>query len=729
MAKTSASTRSVHVPVPGSYEESAGRVLGTAPAITEWANEPDVQKLKDDLMVAQPSQESQVIKIDRWIALREAAPKTPGSKEKGANRSTIQPKLVRRQAEWRYAALTEPFLSAEKLFKVSPRTWQDVEAAKQNDLLLNWQTSTKINRVDFIDEYVRTGVDEGTVIVRPGWVRDSHMEEVEEPIWDFYPATTPEQVELLNQAITLMQEDPQEAESLPEELQVAAEESLARDMPLIAVHAGTQLVERERVTRNHPILDILDYRNVYIDPTCNGIVDRANFAVISFETSKAELTKDGRYKNLEYVNWSANGPLNQPNHATSDLSHTGFSDELRKRVVAYEYWGFYDVEGTGTLTPIVATWIGDTMIRMERNPYPDQKIPLVVVKYLPVRKSIAGEPDAELLEDNQQILGATIRGMIDLLGRSANGQTGFAKGMLDTVNRRRYDHGLDYEFNPNMGPEVGIHSHKFPEIPNSAMVMLQLQNQEAEALTGVKAFSEGLTSGSLGDVATGIRGMLDAAAKREMGILRRFAQGIEEIGRRIIAMNAMFLSDQEVVRVTDEEFVTISREALEGEVDLVVDIATSEVDEKKAADLGFLLQTLGNTVPWEITREILAEIAELKRMPALARAIRKYEPQPDPLEEKMKELTLAKLEMEISEMQAQTQLHMARAQETMAKARLAGSTADKTDLDFIEQETGTKHVRDIDKQQAQAAANERLAITKEAVKARFNPPNTTPRRN
>ncbi|MFP3693873.1 hypothetical protein, partial [Burkholderia sp. SIMBA_048] len=76
---------------------------------------------------------------------------------------------------------------------------------------------------------------------------------------------------------------------------------------------------------------------------------------------------------------------------------------------------------------IVATWIGDTLIRMEKNPFPDQKLPFIIIPYLPVKREAFGEPDAELLEDNQKILGAVTRGMIDLLGRSANGQQGFAK--------------------------------------------------------------------------------------------------------------------------------------------------------------------------------------------------------------------------------------------------------------------------------------------------------------
>ena len=59
----------------------------------------------------------------------------------------MQPKLVRRQAEWRYSALAEPFLNSEKLFNVSPVTFEDEAAAKQNELVLNWQFRTKIRRI------------------------------------------------------------------------------------------------------------------------------------------------------------------------------------------------------------------------------------------------------------------------------------------------------------------------------------------------------------------------------------------------------------------------------------------------------------------------------------------------------------------------------------------------------------------------------------------------------
>src|SRR5690606_11780274 len=105
--------------------------------------------------------------------------------------------------------------------------------------------------------------------------------------------------------------------------------------------------------------------------------------------------------------------------------------------------------------------------------------------------------------------------------------------------------------------------HKYPEIPQSAQYMVQAQQQEAESMIGNKAFSGGISGNALGNTATGTRGALDAAARRDLDILNRLAAGLIEIARKIVSMNKLFLSDKEVVRVTNDEFVAINREDLD----------------------------------------------------------------------------------------------------------------------------------------------------------------------
>jgi hypothetical protein len=677
--------------------------------LTNWTKEPSLSDLKYDMEQATQSHTTQMGKIKLWNDLMAVTGSAKPVKVKG--RSSVQPKLIRRQAEWRYSALTEPFLGTSKLFKVSPTTFEDPKAAAQNELLLNWQFRTKINRVSFIDDYVRSTVDEGTCIVRVGWDRKTKKVKEQAPVYSYYPVSTQDAADLLQAAVGLMESDPRTYnEETDPVIKAAVDYFIETGEPVIAVEESTTEIEVEKVLVNKPTVLVMNPDNIIIDPSCNGDIEKAMFAVVSFETCKADLEAEGnRYSNLDKVNWENGAPVSDAAFSgTNPNALTGmqFKDAARKKVVAYEYWGFYDIKGNDILVPIVATWVGNVMIRMEKNPFPDQKIPFVLVKYLPVKRELYGEPDAELLSDNQAILGAVTRGMIDVLGRSANGQQGFAKGMLDPLNRRRFDNGQDYEFNPTAHPSMGMIEHKYPELPQSALAMLGLQNQEAEALTGVKSFGGGLSGESYGDVAAGIRGALDAASKREMAILRRLAKGMSDIGTKLTKMNALFLSDVEVVRVTNTTFVEVKREDIQGEFDLEVDISTAEVDDAKSKDLAFMLQTIGPKGDPAMTMMILAEIAELKRMPELANKLRNFKPSPPSEQEiKMGELEVAKLEAEVDEIRS-------RAEGNRAKAKRDLALADQADLDFIEQETGTKHARSMEAQKAQSEGNQNLQITK-----------------
>jgi hypothetical protein len=318
--------------------------------------------------------------------------------------------------------------------------------------------------------------------------------------------------------------------------------------------------------------------------------------------------------------------------------------------------------------------------------------------------------------------------MIDILGKSANGQTGIRKDMLDATNRRKFEKGMDYEFNPGVDPRVGVFMHTYPEIPNSAQFMLQLQNMEAESLTGVKSFTQGVSGQSLGQVAIGIRGALDAASKRELGILRRLSNAILKIGRKIVSMNSEFLSDEEVIRVTNEEFVKIDRKDLAGNFDIRLSISTAEEDNAKAEELAFMLQTGASSADPGEVRMIRAEIARLRKMPDLAKKIESYQPPPpDPVQQQLQQLELAKLEAEVALLQAKVaneqataQLNGARIGTEQAKAANLSSDTDIKNLDFVEQESGVKQERAKELHGEQARSQAQLKLLDRQFKTEDN---------
>ena len=156
--------------------------VNQAPLVT-WKNAPKLADLKRDYQDASPSLDTQKTQISIWLDNLFVRNGAQVNAPKG--NSKIVPKLIRKQAEWRYPALSEPFLSTDDVFNVSPVTWEDKEAAVQNQMVLNHQFNTQLDKTRFIDEYVRTAVDEGTVIVRVGWEYEEEIVQEKVPVVEY----------------------------------------------------------------------------------------------------------------------------------------------------------------------------------------------------------------------------------------------------------------------------------------------------------------------------------------------------------------------------------------------------------------------------------------------------------------------------------------------------------------------------------------------------------------
>ena len=666
--------------------------------MVDWKNIPTLKDLKDNLTEATPSHNNHVSTVNEYISTLRGELRAKIME----GRSKVQPKLVRKQGEWRYSALEEPFLSTNDMFKVSPVTYADVESARQNELILNKQFRVDIPKVKLINRLVRTAVNTGTVIIKLGWEteKDTVIEEV--PV---FTKSLEETYEVLAQMVQAGQ--------------ISEEESIQILESGQPIQIGVESVEIEKEVINRPVVQIRDSRNVIIDPSCEGDIDNAQFIIDKFTTDLSSLKKDGRYYNLDKIEEKNYATVDDTYYHDNDYKSDPsfrFTDKPRKKLVAYEYWGYWDIDDSGIVKPIVATWVGDTIIRLEENPFPDKKLPFVVIQYLPPdNETIYGDSDASLLKDNQDIIGAVSRATIDLIGRSANAQRGVRKDLLDPINRDKFNKGLDYEFNPVSNPKDAIVTSKLPEIPRSALEVIQLQNNEAEALTGVKAFTGGISGDALGSSVGGVRSALDATAKRELGILRRLSEGIKQVGRKIISMNAVWLADEEIIRITDSEFVNIKRSALAGNFDLSLEVSTAEMDNQKAGELSFMLQTTGNTLPFDITKIILCKIADLRKLPDLSKMIQDYTPQPDPFVQEKNRLEIELLKAQINNENAKAQenavdvqLKAAKTQAELAKARLSGSKADEVDLNYLEQSSGLKQERALESQLMGTAFKDRI---------------------
>ena len=225
-----------------------------------WTKVPTVRELKQDQADARPIHDAQQLKITEWLDNLNLTGSAAVKKVLG--QSSIQPQLIRKQAEWRYAALSEPFLSTDDVFNVSPVTSEDREGAQQNQLLLNHQLNNKIDKTAFFDEYVRTGVDEGTIIVETGW--DFQDEEFVEEVPDVQFVVNPDMAQIHEELSVMKQENPSLYQTdVPDEMKQAHDLSIEQQQPIEAVLLGTTTkVTKSRILVNQPTVEICNYKNI-----------------------------------------------------------------------------------------------------------------------------------------------------------------------------------------------------------------------------------------------------------------------------------------------------------------------------------------------------------------------------------------------------------------------------------------------------------------------------------
>ena len=626
-----------------------------------------LQALKRDLKASDTLRVDWLGKIDQWK--KEAQGLPYGNEIDG--KSKIVSNDIRKQIEWMLPTLADPFLSSQDIVKCSPITYEDGLAARQNELLLNTQFCRKFNRHNFVMKALKVLVTEGTLVVQTGWDYEDRIaeEEVEVVVVDEYG----------NETIQL------------------------------------EVQEVTKVVKNQPTAVVRRNEDIYLDPTCQDDIENCQFVIVRYETDLSTLRSDGKYKNLDKVSKVEEG--SDYDYETEDLTDFKFEDDPRKKLIVHEYWGNYDINGDGIAEPIVCAWVGDTIIRLQDNPYPDKKPPFLIIPFNSVPFQIQGEGLASSIGDNQKVKTAIIRGVIDNMAQSNNAQVGMRKDALDTANRKKFLAGKNFEY---QGMKEDFWQGSYNQIPSSAFDMLSIQSNEIESQTGVKSFSGGINSASLGSTATGARGAMDATSTRRMALVRNVAENlIKPLMRKWMSYNSEFLEEEEVIRITNTDFVPIKRDDLEGNVDIDISVSTAEDNKAKAQELSFMLQTMGQSLPQEVTTMLMVEHLRLTKQPEAAKKLEEFKPEPDAFQEQMQQIELERAQLENEKLKADIADKYARAGENevdrelklnkaaveQAKARKLNSDADTVDMNFLRTDEGIAHQEEMEKRDFDRLAN------------------------
>lgn len=638
-----------------------------------------LKDFKADMKAADSLRLEMVSKVEVWRDVYNGA--KYGNEQPG--KSEIVSRDIKRQDEWQHASIKDPFVADPDIVKCNPVTYEDRAAAAQNELVLNQQFTRHFNRYKFMTDVVKLYYQEGTVITKTSWDYEDETIEEEVPIYG---------LDLTGQPMVI----------------------------------DTKLVKRIKVKVNKPHAQVCRLEDIFMDPTSEGDMNKAQFIIHRYESDLSTLRKSNKYKNLNRLAANVAGKndsraFDDEDFNPEDETEFRFEDEPRKKITVYEYWGNYDVDGDGVAEPVICSWVNDIIIQLESNPYPEQDLPFLILMNNSTPFKIYGEASAELVGDNQKVNTAIKRGIIDNMANSNNAQKGMRVGSLDPINKKRFLNGKNFEFN---GSQADFYEGGYNPIPPSVFSVMEQNNNETESMLGVKAFTGGIKGASLGSTARAASGVLDAVSVRRLDIVRNIAENlIKPLMRKWMSYNSEFLKEEEIIRITNDEFIPVKRDDLRGDIDIQIEVSTAEDNTAKAQELSFLLQTLGQGMDQGMRNLIMSEIAKLSRMPDLSKAMAEYQPEPDPFAEKMKELEVKKTEVEIEERQTRADENrvdmvnkQSQAMLNRAKTRELLSNTDLKDLDFARIADGTKHDEEMDKKGVDNLTKIAVAAQKPAAK-------------
>lgn len=576
---------------------------------------------KEDLATAKKNKIEIDEKMEQWRKLADGSPL--GNEVDG--RSKYIAKEAQKAISWWIPNAIKPFMSSTDIVDFAPRTFDDVERAKSQNTLINYQFSNDFPKYQFLHTTLSLYATEGTTVARTGWLHDEETEEM--PL----EGITKEQIaELQAQGaeISITQQD-----EVYRQLRDGEDEFFT---PISeTIYAGTATITR--TTKSRPDAKPIKNEDFFI---IGETIEDAECCIQRIDTTREELRKDD-------VKYNKRGIYNGVNDIAAtgsdgkeaglgqsrqdDLETYGASslDDLsgRDALTIYEYYGEIDRNGDGIPEPIVCVWSGNTILRVSDNPFPDKKPPFVGAPFMSVPFSFWGNGLPHYLEDVTKVKSAIMRTFIDLMATSTNGMKHTEKGALDVINMRRLKEakiGTVIEWNDitKYQPEVRN------DIPQSLQSMYELFTAEGENESGITRYNQGLDAKSLNKTATGITAIMNQSQMRTWETVTRYSeQFLVPLFRKWISYNQELLDMNVAVRIVGGQYVEVKKDDIRGNFDLNINVAIAGSEEVKSQKIIGMLQMITPLVqqgilPANHITKLIAELEELSGFKELAQELK-----------------------------------------------------------------------------------------------------------
>jgi len=665
--------------------------------------------IEHDLQDSRPYHDDVMGEISEWVDEYHGEPY--GNEQDG--RSKIVWKLIKKQGEALVSNIVKPFLGNYDIVEINPVTEADVYKSKIDEKLINHYWNKEFKATRFLKSLGKVLVPEGTCFIRVGWNRETRERKQTIPL-----------------------------EALTQEMR---DTFSAKGAKFLENADGTVTITVINILSNNPTAKVVRNEDIYIDPTADTF-EEAKFLIYEMRISLSDIMNDPIYdkeavSRLEKI-VSQNDDKRRDGHDIHNynLSDFEFKDEARKKIVLYEYWGEYDLDGDGNTEPVVATMAryGDDnlILRMDRNPFPFKKIPFICIPLYEEPFKIYGRSLSDMISDEQKLSTSIVRGIIDNMANSNNGMKFFKKGALDAVNFNRLKRGDKYiEINTHDSINTAIMDGNFNQLPVHIFNMLTMLDSQAESLTGITKAMQGLPGSEMKSSTSNFSAMMTQSQIRLLDVTNNITNGLREMLEMWMSMTIAYVDDNEIKRITGIDIPALKQQETQRLVqqfnlqelpedtamkammlvaeeiedmfnrkdlkfDIEMKVGTDGLKQIKIANLNMLMQQLAplaqaGSIPPKAISLLVADLADQLDRPDIARMISEYVPQPDPMMQKMQQLEVAEKEANVEKDKALALNAMARTENergqtnkelAMTDAEMADKYADvATKMSSIEQ--------------------------------------------
>ena len=561
-----------------SAEESP---YGTPAQSDEELKEMALRVVRDDIEAGKKGTDAMSAFRSQMYSLYRAKPVDGNETEKDGGRSRIVSSDVMDTVEWMMPSFMKAFAGGKDSIGVEPQGSEDIEKAEKNKKLLNWQFTNRCKGFLVLYELIKAALVYGTSYAKVTWREDFvrkgfHLPEVIEP-----------QMETLMRDQSIEEITAGGVEEIPQGMPPGIDpNSMGYGWPppqieMMRVYRDVR-GERRIVTYSGPKVDVIPPEEMLIDPEAKSL-DEALFVIHRVKRTISylrEKEKEGVYSGIAEVvrHTSSDEALRNSEESTryatagdaTMFSNTGEQEQIaRRKVEVYEWWGLLDTKGDGIAEPYLVVVAGDTIIRMERNPYAHGLPPFIELRPILDLFRFHGIGIAELVGEFQQTKTALMRQMLDNLS--------FQNNQMWEVDENA---GVDIQslINPRPGGVVftnflgkGFREITPQPLGSAPLQMMEFIQTQLEQRSGVTRYNQGLDARSLNKTATGISAIMNASAQRIQLIAQIMSDSIRRLYKMMLELNQQFIDQEMVVRIFNEA-LEISPDDLAGNFDVQVDI-------------------------------------------------------------------------------------------------------------------------------------------------------------